>query len=145
MKPTDAEILDNVINALDLSKRKFSIKLKYSSASTIYNIFNGTNSFSDDMKNRIRLTFPQVNRLYLDKGEGSVLLKGPQLANQENIENIFHREESKEVTSLEDLLFLPQQIKDIKAMVKRTFENSDSQSSDIAEIKEMLKQLLNKD
>lgn len=82
----DSEILENVIKALKLSKNSFSKALNYQSSMTIYNITNNQNSqMSDDMINRIRVTFPNVSFLYLTKGEGNPLTSEVGMKNQSNI------------------------------------------------------------
>lgn len=138
---TDTEILTKIIEALKLNPRSFSIELGYASASTIYNITKGPNKISEDLKNRIRLKFPEVNRLFLDKGEGEPILRGPQYTNQQNIQNIFPATVQSKITTLEDLLALPHTVENIGLMVKRNYETLERISANITEISEILKKL----
>jgi hypothetical protein len=72
-KLKDPEILEKVLYALRINKKQFSEELGYKSHMSIYYIGNGTNRITEDMINRIINRYPEVNRIFLQKGEGEPL------------------------------------------------------------------------
>lgn len=119
---TDSEILEKVIQALknsDIKLRKLSKKtmadmLNYNSHVTLYNVANGRNKMTEDMVNRIILHFPQVNYMFLTKGQEPVLKTGAALQAQKNVLNI-NTPEKKEPADLNSLLSLPNMMIDVQA------------------------------
>ena len=72
-KMPDSEILKNVISELKMTKNAFAKSLNYKSSMSIYNIAKGQNTFTEDMRMRIKFIHPQVNYNYLLKGEKPIL------------------------------------------------------------------------
>lgn len=73
-KLTDDVILANVLEALDVSANKFAKKLEYKSSATVYHVLKGTNSISTEMANKAVDVYPQLNFLYLTRGEEPIIL-----------------------------------------------------------------------
>ncbi len=65
---TDAQKLQNLINALNLNIFSFTKRLKLSRG-TVYHVISGKNSLSENLIMRILNEFPEVNKKYLDTGE----------------------------------------------------------------------------
>lgn len=106
-KVTDKEILKNVIDALGVKIPEFRKKLKYSSNTTIYNVFKEVHGISNDMINRILNAYPEVSYLYLKRGQGVPLRIGPAATNQKNI----LRTGMEEDISLKEFFSLPSQVR----------------------------------
>jgi len=70
---TDSQIMIKLLDRLRYSANALSKKL-HVTPSAIYHIMNGQNSLSDDMANKITDIFPEVNYLFLKKGEEPILI-----------------------------------------------------------------------
>lgn len=86
-KLTDAEILQSILKELRYQAAVFSKKLEYSSSSSIYHILNGQNNISKKMADNIVKHFPEVNYLYITKGELPILLDKSKEIGQSNFFN----------------------------------------------------------
>lgn len=126
-KIEDKEILRNVMTALGVKTPEFRKKLKYSSNTTIYNVFNDVHGISSDMINRILNAYPEVSYLYLKRGQGTPLRVGPAVTNQKHILRT-HSEE--DFISIQEFLQLPNKVKRLEEKIKT--------------LEEELKQLKNK-
>jgi hypothetical protein len=84
-KLSDDKIMEKVLEALRYSGLAFSKELGYKSHGTIHNILKKQNSISQEMINRITGKFPQVNYLFLTKGQEPVLLDRKLAKNQLNV------------------------------------------------------------
>ena len=71
-KMKDSQIMIKLLDSIRFSANKLSKRLNVT-PSAIYHIMNGINSISDDMANKIALEFPEVNYLFLKKGEEPIL------------------------------------------------------------------------
>jgi hypothetical protein len=109
-KKEDKEIIEEVIHALRLNKKKLAEELEYKSHMSIYYVADGVNKLSDDMINRIMIRFPEVNYLFLKTGEGTVLNTKVKQNQQENIFNI----KNKKKTPFEDFADLPERVNRIE-------------------------------
>ena len=105
---SDAEILEQLLNALYTNKKKFAKDLGYKSHQSIYFVANGTNRISEDMFNRIILKIPDVNPIFLRTGKGSPLKykKEDFLEIMERVENLLEITERVEnlAEKLEELV-----------------------------------------
>lgn len=72
-KLTDSEIMIKLLDRLRYSANAMSKKLKVT-PSAIYHIMNGQNSISNDMAYKIIDLFPEVNYMFLKKGEEPILI-----------------------------------------------------------------------
>lgn len=108
---TDAEILQNVINAIGVRIPEFRVKLGFGTNTTIYNVLKGVNGISSDMINRILNKYPDVSYLYLKKGEGKPIRTGPAATNQKNILEDYS---TKDFVSIQDFLKLPEIVEELK-------------------------------
>ena len=72
-KLKDSEILEKVLYALRVNKKQFSEELGYKSHMSIYYVGDGTNRITQDMINRIIIRYPEVNPIFLQKGDGEPL------------------------------------------------------------------------
>lgn len=114
-KLTDKEILKNVITALGVKVPEFRKQLKYSSNTTIYNVFNEVHGISNDMINRIIQAYPEVSYLYLKRGQGVPLRVGPAVTNQKNILGI--KDEVEEIP-MKEFLTLPGRVRELEKIVE---------------------------
>lgn len=75
-KISDSEILSNVLETIRYAAPEFSEKLGYKSPSSIYNVIkeNGGAKISIAMAERIVEVFPEVNYLYLTRGQKPILV-----------------------------------------------------------------------
>ncbi len=108
---TDAEILQNVINAIGVRIPEFRTKLGFATNTTIYNVLKNVNGISSDMINRILKYYPEVSYLYLKKGEGKPIRVGPAVTNQKNILELHDKEE---FLNIYDFLKLPEIVEELK-------------------------------
>lgn len=83
-KLEDKDIMKNILAVLRYSALAFSKELEYSSHSSIHHVLTGKNSISDDMANKIIKHFPEVNWLYIKKGEEPIILPEKLRQNQAN-------------------------------------------------------------
>lgn len=114
-KLTDKEILKNVITALGVKVPEFRKQLKYSSNTTIYNVFNEVHGISNDMITRIIQAYPEVSYLYLKRGQGVPLRVGPAVTNQKNILGI--KDEAEEIP-MKEFLTLPGRVRELEKIVE---------------------------
>lgn len=84
-KITDAKIIEKLLETLRYSANAFALELEYKSASSIYHIINGENSISTDMMNRVSSKFPQVNQMFMLKGEEPILIDNAKSIGQMNL------------------------------------------------------------
>lgn len=84
-KLSDDKIMAKVLEELRFSGLAFSRELGYKSHGTIHNILKKQNSISQDLINKITAKFPQVNYLFLAKGQEPVLLDRKLAKNQLNV------------------------------------------------------------
>lgn len=111
-KPSDAEILSNVLQALDITANKLAVKAEYKSASSVYHILNGENNISSQFAEKVVELYPQVNILYLIRGEEPIILdRGPSIG-QSNFYN--HNKASYDQ--------LPQTLKNIELLLVKLLE-----------------------
>ncbi len=115
-KLKDDEILRNVIDALGVKVPEFRKQLNYSSNTTIYNVFKGVHKISSDMINRILHAYPEVNYLYLKRGQGVPLKVGPAVTNQKNILGI--TDQAEEIT-MKDIMLLPLKFMELEEEVRQ--------------------------
>ncbi|WP_339833206.1 hypothetical protein [uncultured Flavobacterium sp.] len=108
-KLENKEILDNVIEALGVKKPEFRKALKYSSNTTIYNVYNGVHGISNDMINRILNAYPEVNHLYLKRGHGTPL--------KTEVSESFSNINADENISINEFLNLPKKVKLLEQMI----------------------------
>lgn len=112
---TDAEILNNVISALNESTHSLSIKLGYKSPASVYHVVNGINNLSSGMIDRIVKVFPNVSIQYLNEGVLPVILTDEDLRLQMNLLNL---NTSPELEFLKKLASMPDRIDNIERMLK---------------------------
>ncbi len=117
---SDAQILQEVLNALDYSANALNDKLEYSSPSSVPHVLKGRNELSRGMKQRIVNTFPNVNMEFLNKGELPILLTGGALQAQANLLNIpINTNEGQSLMlDLNKLAKIPQQLDRIETMLE---------------------------
>lgn len=117
---TDAQILQEVLNALDYTANALNDKLEYSSPSSVPHVLKGRNELSRGMKQRIVNTFPNVNMEFLNKGELPILLTGGALQAQANLFNIpINTNEGQSLMlDLNKLAKIPQQLDRIETMLE---------------------------
>jgi hypothetical protein len=120
-KLEDKEILEQLIYALRLNKKQLAKELGYKSHMSIYYVGNGTNKITSDMSNRIIIRYPEVNPLFLQKGEGNPL----RFKTQNKKEKLEHE---KPTYSIEHFISIPNRLEIIE---QKLTENN-----------EMLKELL---
>lgn len=89
IKPTDGEILSNVLNSLNLTANKLSVKMGYKSANSVYNIIDENHQAKITIKFAEKLVelYPQVNFLYVTQGKEPVLLNNGMSIGQSNLFN----------------------------------------------------------
>lgn len=104
-KKPDSELLQDVLEALDISALKLANKTGYKSPSSIYHILNGQNSITVDMAKNICSAYPEVNFLYLTLGKLPVIL------NQE--QQKFQGLDFDDIPRLEDIPSLLKDIRDL--------------------------------
>ena len=121
---TDAQILEEVLNALDYNPNSFNKKLEYNSASTIPHVLKGRNTLSRGIKERIVRTFPNVNMNFLKSGQLPVLLTGGDLQAQANLLNIplSKNQNASPLIDLNKLAFIPEQLDRIENMLKKLLD-----------------------
>lgn len=122
-KPTDKEIMENVIHALISEKKiksanELATTLKYKSAMSIYKITTRGFDMTDDMKNRIMIYFPVVNRLYLDKGELPILLDDAGTRLQRNLYSVANPEDGERRFSVQDMKDFPERLDRMEKMIE---------------------------
>lgn len=99
-KKVSAEIMGQVLEALDTSANAFAKKLNVTPGS-IYHIINGLNVLSNQMIEKIIQAYPSVNYNFLKNMEGEVLLNDYEKRNQMNLFNIREdKSESIDLTAL---------------------------------------------
>lgn len=106
-KLKDPEILEKVLYALRINKKQFSEELGYRSHMTIYHIGNGTNRITEDMINRIRIRYPEVNPIFLQKGEGEPL----RFKTRSKKEKLGHEQP---IISIEKFTSIPEKLEEIE-------------------------------
>lgn len=109
-KISDAEILSNVLNALDITANKLAVKAEYKSASTVYHVLNGENNISTAMAEKIVELYPQVNILYLIRGEEPIILDRGKSIGQANF---FGNEKASYDTVPQTLLDIKELLQDV--------------------------------
>jgi hypothetical protein len=121
---TDAQILEEILNALDYNPNSFNKKLEYNSASTIPHILKGRNSLSRGIKERIVNTFPNVNMNFLKSGQLPILLTGGDLQAQANLLNITLQktQTTGALIDLNKLSGIPEQLDRIEGMLKKLLD-----------------------
>lgn len=112
-KLTDDVILANVLEALDVSANKFAKKLEYKSSATIYHVLNGVNGISTEMANKAVDVYPQLNFLYLTRGQEPIILDRGTSVGQANFFN------TKGPTYND----VPQTLKDIKDLLSEVLDH----------------------
>tara|TARA_B100002049_G_scaffold164967_1_gene123757 strand:+ start:6214 stop:6621 length:408 start_codon:yes stop_codon:yes gene_type:complete len=117
---SDAQILQEVLNALDYSANALNDKLEYSSPSSVPHVLKGRNELSRGMKQRIVNTFPNVNMEFLNKGELPILLTGGAMQAQANLLNIAinTNQGQSPMLDLNKLAKIPQQLDRIETMLQ---------------------------
>ena len=117
---TDAQILQEVLNALDYTANALNDKLEYSSPSSVPHVLKGRNELSRGMKERIVNTFPNVNMEFLNKGELPILLTGGAMQAQANLLNIpiNTNQGQSPMLDLNKLAKIPQQLDRIETMLE---------------------------
>ena len=117
---TDAQILQEVLNALDYTANALNDKLEYSSPSSVPHVLKGRNELSRGMKQRIVNTFPNVNMEFLNKGELPILLTGGAMQAQANLLNIAinTNQGQSPMLDLNKLAKIPQQLDRIETMLQ---------------------------
>jgi len=118
---TDAQILEQVLNALDYNPNSFNVKLGYNSASTIPHVLKGRNGLSRGIKERIVNTFPNVNMNFLKFGQLPVLLTGGDLQAQANLLNIAlpKTEIPPALIDFNKISVIPEQLNRIEVMLNK--------------------------
>jgi hypothetical protein len=117
---SDAIILQNVIEALKLTRNGFATKCKYKSSMSVYNILEGRNNISDDTINRITTTFPEVNFLYLKKAQGTPLKGLAEVDLYRNMMNIAKDTEFHERKA--DLNSIPETLLRIEILLQKLLD-----------------------
>ncbi len=117
-KLDDATRLNMVIEALELTKNSFGIKLEYKSPATIYHIIEGRNKISDGLISKVVNTFPKVSYNFLKNGVEPVLLDEEQKVNQSNFFNIG----DKKTPDFGDWASLPNKIDELIRIGNKTNE-----------------------
>lgn len=132
-KLEDRVILDELLRALKTNKKKLAENLGYASHMSIYYVANGRNHITNDMADRIMLKYPEVNYLFITKGELPVLKSKPGTPEPKNDLNIHNKKES---ITLQDLESIPKRLSDIEnrqfemiALLKQILEQSKSDQS----------------
>jgi len=118
IKKTDTDILAEIISALKLTKNAFSVKLKYKSAMSIYNVLDGKNGISDDMATRIVHTFPEVDFSFIITGEGTPIKIGAIPSLQRNLLNL----EIPAKTGVEAFADIPDTLLRIERLLERLLQ-----------------------
>lgn len=103
---SDAELLRDVIEALDITAAKLADKTGYKSPASIYHILNGQNNITVSMAKNICSAYPEVNFLYLTLGKLPILI-----TNQEQQYQALNFDEKP---LLQDI---PQLLKDIRDLL----------------------------
>jgi hypothetical protein len=118
---TDAQILEEVLNALDYNPNSLNTKLDYNSPSTIPHVLKGRNSLSRGIKERIVNTFPNVNMNFLKFGQLPVLLTGGDLQAQANLLNIAlpKSEIPPALIDFNKISVIPEQLNRIEVMLNK--------------------------
>jgi len=118
---TDAQILEEVLNALDYNPNSLNTKLDYNSPSTIPHVLKGRNSLSRGIKERIVNTFPNVNMNFLKFGHLPVLLTGGDLQAQANLLNIAlpKSEIPPALIDFNKISVIPEQLNRIEVMLNK--------------------------
>jgi len=83
-KLTDSEIMSSLLEKLRYSANSFAKELGLT-PSSIYHIVNGKNTISDNLCTRITTKFPEVNFLYLKRGEEPMFINSSLSRTQYNI------------------------------------------------------------
>lgn len=113
-KLSDKEIIQNVMDSLGIKSPEFAKELELSSVTSIYNIKNGVHGISNEMINKIITKYPEVNYLYLKRGQGTPLRN--QGADTTIQKNLFSKT-TKEIT-LHDLLKMPEKLEKLEQEVE---------------------------
>ena len=114
-KITDAKIIEQLLEKLRYSANAFALELEYKSASSIYHIINGENSISTDMMNRVSNKFPQVNQMFMLKGEEPILIDRSKSIGQANLLG-------PRASSFDEL---PSTLKNIESLLEKILEKMD--------------------
>lgn len=107
---SDAEIIAKIMTAVKENGNSMSIALGYKNPRSIYAILGGENKISTNMANKIVDVFPQVNYLFVTRGELPILIDQSKAIGQQHILGF-----SKESPKLEDV---PQLLSDILKELK---------------------------
>lgn len=83
-KMNDSEIIARLLDKLRFSANSFAKEVGVT-PSAIYHILNGQNTLSDNLSNRIVAKFPEVNYLYLKKGEEPMFVNSSLAQTQFNL------------------------------------------------------------
>ena len=77
-KITDSEIITQLLNKLRYSANEFAQSLGYKSSSSVYNVIKdiGGAKISASMVSKIMEVYPNVNHLFLAKGQLPILVGG---------------------------------------------------------------------
>lgn len=84
---SDSEIMDRLLDAIRYKAPEFADKLGYKSAASIYNVmkeYNGA-KITKSMANKIIEHFPNVNLMFLLKGEEPILVDNSKAIAQHNV------------------------------------------------------------
>ncbi|MDW5288706.1 hypothetical protein [Formosa sp. PL04] len=122
-KIKDSEILANVASALRLTNNGLATALEYKSPASIYHVINGVNALSKGMIDKIIKYFPNVNRVYLEKGEAPIILEGESLQTQLDFMNMGI---NKEFDLIRKFANLPDEISEIKELLISLHEKIDN-------------------
>lgn len=107
-----AEILKNAIEAVNSNYNQMARLCGYASPSSLYHIKEGRNNITIDMANKMIDAFPQLNYLYLTKGEGPITINPNEAIGQHNVF-------AKGGASFDDV---PAMLNDIRAALNRIYD-----------------------
>lgn len=117
-RPTDAEIMQNIIDALDITAAKLADKSGYKSKSSIYHVVNGINSITIDMAKKICKAYPEINFAYITTGNLPILIPSKLMPNKSTMVYSIDEEIKKD----EDEENLHDSIKEIKSILYRILD-----------------------
>lgn len=123
----DKEILEQLLFALKINKKTLSERLGYKSPMSIYYVEQGRNLINDNMIDKIIKEFPQVNYMFLKKGEYPILKNK---ASEQIQRNVFGVPETQKEVTLEELKKLPERVRKLEDQVEFLLEQLQKQKSD---------------
>ena len=93
----DHQILEGICDYLGVTAYKLSKELGYKAPASLYHIKEGRTNFSNEMIEKLLVTYPSLSYVYLNTGKGDPNLKTPaEIQAQKNVMRHIYKDEPQQ-------------------------------------------------